>query len=374
VKFGAPRHTFRCGSLLLLVVLLAFGRPSDAQPLREPSFPPPTEAVQPPARRDPGFQNVRPDVYLWDRDGDLVLVPDFSFEEFERLYQQDLKMQGPTPPPFVLQETRIQGSADGDVAQLEVRCQILLMRSADRPVKVPLRLHPGILQDIQYEGPGEAIVAFDGELPGYVCWLRGAEQSQHTITLKMAVRLRQIGDDTRFELQLPDARARIELMTLLENIEVRSGDEQYVVDPPLPNEEGGSLIVAEGLGGNLRLDWRAAQRSATPARPLLNATASVTLTCEAPTYILGEAQLEVRAERGTLSTFHVQLPPGMKLIPREVVGYSIQVEQTEDPRDDDQSREDHAGDDPSVAKRESDATMPSTLGRPPGLAKLYELT
>jgi hypothetical protein len=324
VNLGVSSPTNRFG-LWLFVIVLAVTGPAFGQPLLDRPASPPVADEPSGAPRGLGLRNVKPDVFLWDRDGELVLVPDFSFEEFERLYQQDLRMQGPVPPPYILQETRVQGVADGSVAQIEVRTQVLLLRDAERPLKVPLQLHPAILQDIQYEGSGEAVVTFDRELPGYVCWLRGKEQSQHSITLKMGVRLRQIGDDTRFEMQLPDARAHVELTTSLQNLEVRAADDQYVVELQDRESDEGSRIVAEGLGGDFRLDWRATQRSAAPAHPLLNAKASVTVTCEEPTYLLAEAQIEVRVDRGALSTFHVQLPPGMTLTTREVVGYSLEI-------------------------------------------------
>lgn len=271
-------------------------------------------------------QNVKPDVfYMQDENGELVLVPDFSWEEFQRLLLQDLKLQGPAPPPFVLEHVTLKGTAEGAVAQLAVRFELQLTRKAEKPVRIPLQLANAILQDSTYEGPGEAILAYDDEASSYICWLRGDEQSSHVISLNMAVRLRQIGDDMRLDVRLPDASTHVELTVPSANAEVRTGNEQYVVKPTQATPQGGSLITVDGLGGELRLDWHSGQRTAQPEQPLINAGAEVLLTVD-PNYLLAEVQLEVRAERGTLSTFHVQLPPGMKLRPGEAAGYTLEVE------------------------------------------------
>ena len=110
------------------------------------------------------------------------------------------------PPRYSLQRMTATGSASEEYAELKIRFQVLVRD--DGWVRVPLRLDQGLLRGtVDYKGPGEQFVHYEGEGEGYVCWVRGKANTQHEITLTILVPLATVGDETRLKLFAPRATA-----------------------------------------------------------------------------------------------------------------------------------------------------------------------
>jgi hypothetical protein len=273
-------------------------------------------------------ENIEPDVfYLWDeKTSSLVAVTDSTWQEYNRLMDQVRSGLGALP--IYSLNAQVQGLVRDDLAEVEVRLEIGIDRAHSQAIRIPLRLHPAILRESCYEGLGMAAVSFDRASNSYVCWLKALPNSRHVLTLNMVLPLHRSGDQTQLELQLPDALTQIDLVLPLERPEVSLEGEQFRLLPPQALAGGQSRVEVIAFSGDLKMRWRSAASAQAPPRPSLTVASQVTLSVADPSYIRVDANLDVRAERGEFSVFHVRLPPGMTLVTRETAGYSLQVVET----------------------------------------------
>ncbi len=311
---GLPVHLDSRVRCFAIAIVLSLAVPSWGQP--------PVPAESPP--RPPAIENVKPDVfYLRDANGNLVLVPDFSLEDYNRLTNPLMAAQGPLPP-YSLSNVVLSGSLGDDRATLELRVEIKVDRATAGPMRIPLGLSPAILREVRYEGPGKAAVAFDRAADAYLCWLEAESSTRHVLTLDLLTGIRKAGDSARLELLLPDALTHIDLVLPQNKPEVLVEGEQFLLQPPRPLTGGGAKVELDGYGGQLQLRWKSTEGAASD-RPSLNVNATTVLTVEDPTYLRAEIALDLRVERGDFEAFHVRLPPGMSLVAREIAGYTAQV-------------------------------------------------
>ena len=208
-------------SKLLRPIAAAFGHlliwccVAAAQPGDTPSAPGGEKLAKPQAAAEkssaeeaspPRVEESRPSVYyLPDKQGNLQPVLDFTYQDFVELYKLKNQLgRRDEPPRYSLQRMTVTGSAGEEYAELKIRFQVLVRD--DGWVRVPLRLDQGLLRGaVEYKGPGEQFVHYEGEGEGYVCWVRGKADTQHEITLTMLVSLATVGDETRLKLFAPRA-------------------------------------------------------------------------------------------------------------------------------------------------------------------------
>ena len=104
----------------------------------------------------PDFRPSKPDVYyLRDKEGKLVPVPDFTYEDFKRLYDLDRKLiDAAAPPRYVLSSVSIVGKVENDQARLQI--QVRVTTKAEGWVSIPLRLSGAVWRDQPaYDGVGK---------------------------------------------------------------------------------------------------------------------------------------------------------------------------------------------------------------------------
>lgn len=287
-------------------------------PVAPPESTKPTAAPEPVKRTSSVEEEQPPIYYLRDKSGNLVAVPDFSYEEFRELY--DLKRQLARPQPqYSIQRVTAAGSVVGDRAELNVQFRILV--TADRWVGVPLRLGEALLLDVpEYKGPGEQFVHFQGRQEGYVSWIRGQAGQVHELTLKILVPLLRNGEQSRLLVSAPYSTSA-ELKIKLPVVEpvVRVSKAATVVASNRANN--GTELTVRGFEGDFELAWsRPADKAATSG--VLEVTGEIIVRIETSS-IDTEAQLLVRRHMGTLESFRVRLPPGAELAPETNVGYWV---------------------------------------------------
>ena len=133
-----------------------------------PSLPAQDEQTKPVASSATSITELPFEVYLRKtQDGELVLVPDFSLEEYLRLYNESTQQPQVRSSDFVISKLEINGEVKGVRAELEVRYEI--ERSAAKEgesvalnwIPIPLRLGQAVfLEKPKYEGSGEQFERF----------------------------------------------------------------------------------------------------------------------------------------------------------------------------------------------------------------------
>ncbi len=240
----------------LLAIALAAAPVHGDEPPPAPSAAP---AAKSPAAAEPinaaPVVEIKPELfYLRDKDGRLVPVPGFTYDDFVKYYRLKEQIEKPEAKPrFSLEQLTVAGSTVADHAELTVTVKVLLIDS--EWTRIPLRLNKCALREAAgYKGSGDQFLQFDPSGDGYVCWLRGAARSEHELVLKLAAPLAKTAGETRLELALP--RAAASKLTM----EVPSADVIATTSagnsPPEVTAEGkSSRISVLGVGGDGWVAW-----------------------------------------------------------------------------------------------------------------------
>ena len=270
----------------------------------------------PPANAEsatPGVEESLPTLYyLEDKDGNLIAVPGFSWEDFREYY--DLKhqiQQREQRPRFSFQHLSASGTADQDHAELTI--QISVRVREEGWVRVPLHFDQTVLREpAAYQGPGEGFVHWE-EGGGHIGWIRGQAAEQHELTLKALVPLSRIGNENRLNLRAP--RATVSQLKL----KVPEAKAEGEVPPEATLETssnaagGGTEFNVLWQGGDLQLTWRK-PGGPTAQKPTV-LTAEGTILARIDKFSAdAEATLVVRGSGAPFERFHVRLPPGARLL------------------------------------------------------------
>ena len=162
--------------LLILAGLLALLRAADRVCAQEPT---PPGVVKTPS---PAVEEVKPSgLYLRNEKGELVYVPDISYEQFEQMLKVQRNLANPQRPAFVMADMAMDASVVGNRLELDVEFT-LQGQSLEGVAKgtwfhVPLRCDNAVLRkEPVFEGPGGHFLTFDGGQDGYVCWLQSGDE------------------------------------------------------------------------------------------------------------------------------------------------------------------------------------------------------
>ncbi|HHK42562.1 MAG TPA: hypothetical protein ENJ50_09110, partial [Planctomycetaceae bacterium] len=126
-------------------------------------------------------------VYLKrNEDGELVLVPDFSLEEYLRLFDKAVGGEGPRPKGYAIRELEVRGEVLQRAARLKVR--VVIERPAavgeaensERWLSVPLRLgQAAMVESPTFQGEGRKFVTYDLERRTYLLWFAAPPGTRH---------------------------------------------------------------------------------------------------------------------------------------------------------------------------------------------------
>ena len=305
--------------ILLAIWLVAAMRPGtllsedQAQPTVTPS--PPPAAALPASETRPGeVQEIGPKVYyLKDRDGNLVLVPDFTFERYEQLVARELAQAAPKPPVYSFADVvQFKGKVSGQQADLDVVLPLRFTAAADGAewVRVPLQLQQGVLVTPPVcQGGGEVFLEYRQSEEGYVAWIRPKPEAIQRVTLRMKVPLTNKDGERHFVLSTLRTPTHFELEVPASGVEGRigAGDENILtIERPDPQR---TVLAVDGTGGSLALSWQ--ERSERPT--MLESTGSVLVAVNGQR-IECSAKLKVRSYGSPIDSFAVRLPPDMELV------------------------------------------------------------
>ena len=260
--------------------------------------------------------------YLKDKQGGLQAVPNFTFEDFEELYKlKHQLLQGDQRPRFSLQQMSATGSvAAGGYAELSIQFRILVRE--EQWTRVPLRLDQAMLREaVQYQGPGEQFLHFEGEGEGYVAWLRGPAGQQHQLTLKMLVPLASVGEETRLRLSAPRATAsELRLKVPIPGALGKVSEGATLQSPG--NGKNDTEFTVLGLSGDFELHWYRPGARIAEVPAVLEASGTIASRID-NRGIDADATLVVRSFGAAFDRFRVRLPQEAELVPGNPTGYTV---------------------------------------------------
>lgn len=321
-------------TLLWCAVALAQqpGPPAAAEPVKPASAPVPAPIVESPALQ---VKELQPSLYyLKDKDGNLQPVPNFRFEDFEEMVKRKHRLdQSDQTPRYTLQSLSVQGTAQGNRAELTVKLSIL-MRD-ENWVRIPLRLEEAVLREAaQYHGAGQQFLHFEEGGDGYVCWIRGGQAQPHTLTLNVLAPVTTVGDETRLKLSTPRATtSELRLKVPVEGALGEVSDGATLLTPSKVGE-GTTELTAMGLGGDFELTWRKPGHRGAETETVLESMGSILVKIEGRN-VNTDARLTVRGYGDPFDRFQVRLPKGATLIAGKPIGYSVVPAPVKSPATDD---------------------------------------
>lgn len=285
---------------------------------------PPAGTSEAPAVPKPAANDVIP---LKNANGEIVpVLRTPTFEEFLKFLEDRRQKPSLEPSMGSVASISLTGSADGDLANLQVTMQIQIL-AEDRWIRIPLRLNEGTLRDQSYSGPGEAAPAEIDPDQGYLWWLKG--KGLHVLKFNLIVPLRKELPSRRLQLTLPptivsELKLRVPIARL-----IAKGDEQGRARLTLnPTTDGATMVEMVGLGPRLDLTWQP-QPDLGTVDTVLEARTAITATIDGRTMLL-EANQRLAALQGTFNQVQVRLPRGGELLKIEGDLYK---ESTIDPKD-----------------------------------------
>lgn len=285
---------------------------------------------------------VKPDVYyLRNKDGELVLVPNFSFEKWEELVRLARNLTNPLRPSYVLQEMEITGSTHAHQADLKVvfRVQPRGMDSEETAAtgaasvwaRIPLHLGQAILEVTpRFQGPGEHFVTFDKQLDGYVLWIQAKPGTQHEVTLNLQVPIDSLGNQRELDIRLPTALVStltLQVPDQLAEGTIESGEDNasHPLEFTTKSDKGGEFS-ARGLRGDITLRWHAAAPDRATSNVQLDVFGSIVVTADEPlSEVESDGRFIVRPYGAPISSFRVRMPPGMRFRDSLEPGYTVHV-------------------------------------------------
>ncbi|MFO0870948.1 MAG: hypothetical protein U0935_18625 [Pirellulales bacterium] len=275
------------------------------------------------------FRPAKPDVYyLRDRDGKLVPVPDFTYEDFRRLYDLDQRLTSAAAPPrFVVSQLLAVGKVEGDYAQLSL--QVRVTTKTEGWVSIPLRFAGAVLREQpKYDGSGNILVEYHRERDGYVVWLQEADSKPHTISLDVMVPIRKTGGTRRLAFQAPaSAVSELRLSVPGKRISANVSEGAGLIGVR-PGEGEWAEIQAAGLSGDFQLSWIDSPSDAASIPATIEASAAILTRVEGPGRLTSEARLKVRSYGIPLTTFRVKFPAGLDWFPLNEPGYRVNLVET----------------------------------------------
>ncbi len=256
-----------------------------------------------------------------DEDGNLVEMPNFSFSDFEKAYKllQGLTQQDPRPR-FSIQWLSLVGEVANEHAKMQLTVRVLVR---DRNwVRVPLRLDQAMVQEpLETPETVEAYLHPESEGEGYVCYLRGEPDQQHTIKLKLLVPLSTTGGRTQLVLRLPRATAsELKLKVSMPEVEAEVAEGTTLLPPA--SVEGVTELTVLGVGGDFRLIWNKPENGTVTMPAVLQADGAIAARMDGPT-VSWNATVSVRSFGAPFDRFQVRLPFGSQLVPDNPTGYSV---------------------------------------------------
>jgi len=321
-----PIHALRL-IVWVLCHLLVWGHLGAAQDRNGPGAPDPAPAGAPESPLSgsalPAVEESGPTLYyLKDKDGNLVPMAGFTFEEFKAYY--DVKQgfaRREQRPRYSLQRMSVEAVAVGNHAELTIVLWVFVRQEGW--TRVPLHFRGAMLREaVVYRGPGEQLLHIEDAGDGHVSWIRGPAGGQHQLTLKMLAPLSKVGDETRLKLVAPRATASELKLTVPVAKAIGRVSEGATLLSAKDVDGGGTEFRVPALGGDFELSWHKPDARIAKIPAVLEAEGTVLVRIDSRS-VDTTATLSVQSYGAPFDRFRVCLPAGAELTPGSPADYTV---------------------------------------------------
>jgi hypothetical protein len=268
------------------------------------------EMQETPRAEEPGVEESPTRVfYLEDEDGQLVPVPGFTLQDFDRLLLQERPAR--VTPTAALREMTLKGQARDSLVDFDVSLSVTTETAGWTPV--PLRLPEAVLSKFEVQGPDSWRLESGDE--GYILWLRKAEAgtAEHKVRFHVLAEVATSSGGRRVRVALPLATTtQVELGVPLPNAEAtvaRPG----LLEKTLRENGTSVFVIRPGLDGRLDVSWARPTQPSDRPTPVSRATGTIAVRVEGPA-VRSDVALTLETLQLPLSTFRVRLPQGAQLV------------------------------------------------------------
>jgi hypothetical protein len=267
---------------------------------------------------------VGPDTYwIPDKNGRLQQVVNMYYEDFIKSVDLLRGFGVLAIPPYTIQSQKITGKASDERVELRIELKILL--HTDQQVRIPLGLNQAVLSTWKYEGDGQQFWNFEDGGDGYVCWLRGPADKEHTIVMEIVIPVVKLGGETALRFGMPPALAsELTIDVDVPNAVGRVADEDARKLSTRELATGTTQVSLAGVHGDFELAWRPADRPEPKIPTELSVTGTLLVRIDGPS-IQTDARLNLSSSGGEFEQFSLRLPPGAKLLPGAPAGYELAI-------------------------------------------------
>lgn len=250
--------------------------------------------------------------YIQGPDGQPVLVPDVTWEEFVK-WRDAPDREG--PPRVTVSGLEFTGSAEDERVLLTANVELQVL--TDSWVRVPLQMSEATLRAAPvHQGKGLAFPAKYNPKEGFTWWIKGKgdpEWATQKLTLALAVPIRKQAAQRRVQLSLPLAgTSSLKLRVPAPRIAAKVPEGATLSTKSVGQE---TEIEVIGLRNNLDLTWQSLPESNGAAAALDVTTSVVATLSDGETATLEATQLiQSQGQQGTFDEIRVSVPRDCEIL------------------------------------------------------------
>lgn len=253
-----------------------------------------------------------PVYYLKDKDGRLVPMLGFGYEDFMELLRKEQSDATETAPAqFTIDETRINGTIEEGRAHLTIDLNVTTRQAG--LIRVPIGLSQAIVQeDLKYQGDGSAFLDYDAKKKEYVVWIEGKKDQKHKVLLSVAISTATIGLDTRLRFDAPcSTRSQMNLIIPETGLDIHAPIESRLLTTEGKGaEEKETRLTIDSVRGDFLLLWHKPSVGSSETRAVVEASGEIVVNVGSLD-VTCEALLNVQGRGMPLDRFRVRLPKGI---------------------------------------------------------------
>ncbi len=170
------------------------------------------------------IREKQPDIYLQDQQGKLILVPNFTLQQFEELLQlRRQTSRSDAMASWSIQAISTTGTVAEDRKYIELLTEYTIKTQTDELVRIPLLMKGAVfIQDESLAGTSEHLLSYEESEGGFVCRLRGAAEQTHRLRLRFQLPLTETAQGIRLHAQFPRSTYSILQIDLPPEVELVS--------------------------------------------------------------------------------------------------------------------------------------------------------
>lgn len=195
--------------------------------------------------------------YVPDKDGKLIPVFQFPFEEFERLFQRQRTGEAtnvPTASGFRVVQANFVGEADDALSRVGLRLKLQVLLSQSGWQQIPLGLSGWVLQG-QVQGPASTSHYLSrAEAGGFILHVNGPVGEILQFDLPLSSSIRRLGHVSQLAIGFPHPTdMSLQLKLPATGLEVRGGD---LTDLQTREEDGRTVVQVRELNERSIIAWQ----------------------------------------------------------------------------------------------------------------------